>query len=230
MILGDVCTRHCGFCSVTAGKPSPVDLEEPLKVAEMVSLLGLKHVVVTCVARDDLEDGGATHFVNVVETIRSRKPDCRIEILTTDFGMRRASMETVCLSKPDVFNHNLETVRRLTPQVRHRATYDNTLEFLHRIGEFDPSITTKSGLMLGLGETEDEVIQAMRDLKAVGCSILTIGQYLRPTTKNLPVIEYVEPKVFGEYEKIGYELGFESIASGPFVRSSYHAEKMLNGI
>jgi lipoic acid synthetase len=227
MILGDVCTRHCGFCSVTAGKPAEIDAQEPAKVAEMVSILGLKHVVITCVARDDLSDGGAAHFVNVVETIRAREPGCKVEILTTDFGMNREAMKTVCRAKPDVFNHNLETVRRLSPKVRHRAGYENTLEFLRRIKAYDASRTTKSGLMLGLGETRDEVLEALKDLRAAGCSILTIGQYLQPTPKNLPVVAYVEPKVFEDYERIGYEMGFESVASGPFVRSSYHAEAMV---
>lgn len=227
MILGDVCTRHCGFCSVTAGKPAPVDAEEPAKVAEMVSLLKLKHVVITCVARDDLVDGGAAHFVDVIQAIRSREPGCKVEILTTDFGMKRGSMETVCRARPDVFNHNLETVRSLTPRVRHRATYANTLEFLRGIKDFDPSMTTKSGLMLGLGETRAEILTAMEDLRNAGCSILTIGQYLRPASGNLPVVAYVEPKVFEDYEKIGYDMGFESVASGPFVRSSYHADAMV---
>lgn len=228
MILGGVCTRHCGFCSVTAGKPEPVDLEEPAKVAEMVSILKLKHVVITCVARDDLADGGAGHFVNVIGAIRSREAGCKVEILTTDFGMNRESMEMVCRAKPDVFNHNLETVERLSPRVRHRASYQNTLDFLSRIHEFDPVMATKSGLMLGLGETRDEVLQALKDLRSAGCSIVTIGQYLRPTSSNLPVAEYVRPEVFQEYEKIGYEIGFTSVASGPFVRSSYHADEMLH--
>lgn len=227
MILGDVCTRHCGFCSVTAGKPAPVDAEEPAKVAEMVSLLELRHVVITCVARDDLEDGGAAHFVNVIQAIRSREPVCKVEILTTDFGMNRDAMETVCRARPDVFNHNLETVRRLSPRVRHRASYENTLEFLRRVKDFDRSMATKSGLMLGLGETHAEVLTAMEDLRNAGCSILTIGQYLRPESRNLPVVAYVEPEVFEDYEKIGYDMGFETVASGPFVRSSYHADAMV---
>jgi lipoyl synthase len=227
MILGGVCTRHCGFCSVAAGKPEAVDHEEPAKVAEMVSLLKLKHVVITCVARDDLGDGGAAHFVGVIKAVRDREPGCKVEILTTDFGMKRESMETVCCARPDVFNHNIETVERLSPRVRHRASYQNTLEFLRRIKSFDATITTKSGLMLGLGERQDEVVQALKDLRGAGCSILTIGQYLQPTSRNLPVVEFVEPKVFEEYEKIGYETGFESVASGPFVRSSYHADAMV---
>lgn len=230
MILGDACTRHCGFCSVTAGRPEPVDPEEPAKVAEMVDILKLKHVVITCVARDDLDDGGASHFVRTIQAVRSKKPDCRVEILTTDFGMNREAMETVCRARPDVFNHNLETVERLTDRVRHRATYRNTLKFLGRIKEFAPDLRTKSGIMVGLGETREEVVQALKDLRGVGCGILTIGQYLQPTKKNLPVAEFVEPKIFKEYERIAYDLGFESVASGPFVRSSYHAEEMIHGI
>ncbi len=227
MILGDVCTRHCGFCSVTAGKPIAVDVEEPRKIAEMVSYLGLKHVVITCVARDDLEDGGAAHFVAVIQKIRDSKPDCAVEVLTTDFQLKRSSMETVCQAKPDVFNHNLETVERLSPQVRHRAGYRQSMEFLKNIRAFDRSIPTKSGMMLGLGETQEEVIQSMKDLRSVGCSILTMGQYLQPTSRNLPVVEYIHPTLFAELEKIGYELGFKNVASGPFVRSSYHAGEML---
>lgn len=227
MILGGVCTRHCGFCSVTAGRPEPVDAEEPSKVAEMVGILGLKHVVITCVARDDLDDCGASHFVRVIQAVRSRKPDCMVEILTTDFQMKRGAMEAVCRARPDVFNHNLETVERLTDRVRHRANYRDTLEFLRRIKRFDPDLKTKSGIMVGLGEKREEVVQALKDLRDVGCELLTIGQYLQPTTKNLPVAEFVELKVFEEYEKIAYEIGFESVASGPFVRSSYHADEMI---
>ncbi len=226
MILGDVCTRHCGFCSITAGKPEPVDEEEPRKAAEIVSKLGLKHAVITCVARDDLEDCGATHFVKVIGAIRDRNPNTLIEVLTTDFQMKEDAMKRVCDAHPDVFNHNLETVDRLTNRVRHRATYANSLEFLKRIKRYDPRIRTKSGIMLGLGETLEEVRQALRDLRSAGCDIVTIGQYLQPTTSNLPVAEYMRPEVFVELEGYAYGIGFESVASGPFVRSSYHAEKM----
>jgi lipoic acid synthetase len=227
MILGDVCTRHCGFCAVAAGKPVSIDPKEPVKVAEVVSLLGLKHVVITCVARDDLEDGGASQFVEVIREVRSKNPGCAVEVLTTDFQMKQEAMESVCYSRPDVFNHNLETVERLSPKVRHRASYRTSLEFLERIKEFDASITTKSGIMLGLGETIEEVHQAMKDLRHVGCEILTIGQYLQPTSKNLPVVEFIEPEVFKGLEVKGCEIGFKKVASGPFVRSSYHAGEML---
>lgn len=230
MILGDVCTRHCGFCSVTAGRPNAVDPGEPAKISEMVSILGLRHVVVTCVARDDLADGGAGQFVRVIEAIRQDNPACIIEILTTDFRLKNDAMEAVCRAKPGVFNHNIETVERLSPDIRHRAGYRSSLEFLRRIKMFDPSIPTKSGLMVGLGEETEEVVQAMRDLRSVGCEIVTIGQYLQPASKNLPVVSFIEPKVFLEYEEIAYTLGFRSVASGPFVRSSYHAGEMLSGI
>lgn len=231
MILGEVCTRHCGFCSVSAGRPQPVDPDEPRKIAEMVGILGLRHVVITCVARDDLPDGGAGQFVKVVEAIRRKdRPQVTVEILTTDFQLNRGPMEAICRARPTIFNHNIETVERLTPQVRHRAAYRNSLEFLRRIREYDPSITTKSGLMVGLGEKVDEVVRSLRDLREVGCEMVTIGQYLRPTKKNLPVVEYVPPKVFQELEEVGYKMGFRSVASGPFVRSSYHAGEMLNGI
>jgi len=228
MILGDVCTRHCGFCSVTAGRPAEVDPEEPAKIGRMVSYLGLRHVVITCVARDDLPDCGASHFVEVIRAIRERKKDCLVEVLTTDFQLNRVSMELVCGAHPDVFNHNLETVERLTDRVRHRASYRDSLEFLRRVKACDPTIKTKSGIMVGLGEKTDEVAQAMRDLRNAGCQIVTVGQYLQPTAKNLPVAEFVEPARFEEYERMGYEMGFESVASGPFVRSSYHADAMIN--
>lgn len=227
MILGDVCTRHCGFCSVEAGRPEPVDPAEPVHVAEMVEKLGLKHVVITCVARDDLTDHGASHFVQVIEVTRQRNAETKIEILTTDFGMQPGSMKVVCQAQPDVFNHNLETVERLSPGVRHRATYRNSLEFLRRIKSFDPAITTKSGMMLGLGETRAEVRQALQDLRSVGCQIVTIGQYLQPEKRNLAVVEYVHPDVFQEIEREALGLGFDHVACGPYVRSSYHAGEML---
>lgn len=227
MILGDTCTRHCGFCSVEAGKPEEVDSEEPQKIAEMVEMLELRHAVITCVARDDLEDGGSAHFASVIKTIREKVTACRVEVLTTDFGMKASSMQTVCQAKPDVFNHNLETVERLSPRVRHRASYHNSLEFLKRIKSYDPALTTKSGIMLGLGEEDHEIEQALQDLREVGCEILTIGQYLQPTPKNLPVVSYIPPEKFKDWERFGYEIGFKSVASGPFVRSSYHAGEML---
>ena len=227
MILGDVCTRHCGFCSIGAGVPRPVDPAEPAHVAEMVARLGLKHVVITCVARDDLPDRGAAHFVKVIEATRRRNAETKIEILTTDFGMQPEAMEQVCRARPDVFNHNIETVARLSPGVRHRATYRNSLEFLRQIKSFDPSITTKSGMMLGLGETRAEIRQALKDLRSVGCQIVTIGQYLQPERRNLEVVEYVHPDVFQEIEQEAVTFGFDHVACGPYVRSSYHAGEMV---
>ncbi len=227
MILGDICTRHCGFCDVTAGKPLPVDPTEPHHVAEMTELLQLKHLVLTCVARDDLPDRGAHHFVECIEAVRARCSDTKIEILTTDFAMITEAIDEVIAAAPDVFNHNLETVERLTAQVRHNANYRQTLDFLAYIKSRNPQQVSKSGLMLGLGEQREEVIQALRDLRGVDCQIVTIGQYLRPAQRNLPVIEFIPPEQFAEYEQIAYDLGFDSVASGPFVRSSYHAEQML---
>ncbi len=227
MILGDVCTRHCGFCSIEAGVPQPVDAAEPAHVAEMVEILGLKHVVITCVARDDLADKGAGQFVKVIQEVRGKRPEVRIEVLTTDFAMQQEAMEQVCQAGPDVFNHNLETVERLSPGVRHRASYLNSLEFLRRIKKYDASITTKSGMMLGLGETREEIGQALRDLRRVGCQIVTIGQYLQPTSRNLPVVEFIHPDIFKEIEQEAKELGFDHVACGPYVRSSYHAGEMV---
>jgi lipoic acid synthetase len=227
MILGDICTRHCGFCDVTAGKPRAVDPAEPRQVAEMVAILGLRHVVITCVARDDLADRGAGQFVKCIREIRTQTPQTRVEILTTDFSLRYDVIDEVLAERPDVFNHNIETVERLTPRVRHRASYRNTLSFLQYLKRCRPDQVTKSGLMLGLGERRDEVVATLSDLREVGCDIVTIGQYLRPAKRNLPVVAFVPPELFKQYERIAYRLGFVSVASGPFVRSSYHAEKMV---
>jgi lipoyl synthase len=227
MILGDICTRHCGFCDVTAGKPGPVDAEEPRQVAEMVKQMNLKHVVITCVARDDLEDGGAAHYVTCIEKVRAQNPKTDIEVLTTDFQMNEDAIRLVIAAGPTIFNHNVETVERLTSIVRHRATYQQSLSFLKLIKTMNPDQRTKSGLMLGLGETEAEIMTTLRDLRSVGCEIVTIGQYLRPAKRNLPVVDFIPPEKFVEYEKYAYDLGFYSVASGPFVRSSYHAEEMV---
>lgn len=227
MILGKTCTRHCGFCAVTAGKPVGLDPEEPNHVAEMVEKLRLRHVVITMVARDDLPDGGAGQLAQVIETVRAVNPETRIEVLTSDFQGSRDSLQTVIGARPDVFNHNLETVERLTPRVRHRATYLSSLKILGEAKEIDPALVTKSGLMLGLGERSYEVEQALVDLRSAGCELLTIGQYLQPTSKNLPVVEFVHPTIFENWRERAEELGFRQVASGPFVRSSYHAEKMI---
>ncbi len=227
MILGDICTRHCGFCDVRAGIPRPVDPLEPQQLSAMVRQLGLKHVVITCVARDDLADRGAAQFVKCIAELRRQSPETAIEILTTDFSLYYAAIDQVVAAEPDIFNHNIETVARLSTQVRHRATYGDSLRFLAYLKERRSEQVTKSGLMLGLGETEAEVIQALKDLRNVDCDFLTIGQYLRPAKRNLKVQDFVTPECFAEYEERAYDLGFRKVASGPFVRSSYHAEEMV---
>jgi lipoyl synthase len=226
MIAGDRCTRACGFCAVTTARPEPLDPGEPARVAEAARRMNLKHVVITAVARDDLPDGGAGHFRQTVEAVRQAVPEIVIEILVPDFQDRDASIETALAADPDIFNHNLETVRRLTPAVRSRATYDRSLSVLRKVRQKrGAGIWTKSGLMLGLGEQEEEVRTAMEDLRSAGCDILTLGQYLQPTLKHLPVVEFVPPARFAAYRAEARRLGFLHVASGPMVRSSYHAEE-----
>lgn len=225
MIGGDRCTRACHFCAVSTAKPLPLDPEEPARVAEACQRMRLRHVVITAVARDDLADGGARHFQATIEAVRATVPGIAIEVLTPDFNARRSDIETVLEARPQVFNHNLETVRRLTPSVRSRATYDRSLEVLRLAKEIaGRDACTKSGLMLGLGEEEAEVRQALHDLRAVGCDILTLGQYLQPTREQLPVAAYITPDQFAAYARLGRELGFLHVSSGPKVRSSYHAD------
>lgn len=227
MIAGDRCTRACSFCAVNTSKPFPLDPFEPERVAKAVQKMGLKHVVITSVARDDLEDGGAEHFKNTISAVRSMNPHCTIEVLVPDFNGSEDSIMTVLSAKPEIFNHNIETVKRLTPTVRSRATYERSLKVLEIAKKRAISkVFTKSGLMVGIGETEAEVIEAMKDLRSVDCDILTIGQYLQPSPKNLPVVEFVKPEQFDKYAKIGYELGFLKVFSGPKVRSSYHAAEI----
>jgi lipoic acid synthetase len=223
MIAGDRCTRACGFCAVTTAKPFALEHDEPQRVAEAVMRMKLKHVVITAVARDDVPDGGALHFARTIEAIRERDASIIIEVLVPDFNGKDDSLRTVLEAAPHIFNHNLETVERLTPVVRSRAKYKLSLEFLRRAKELSPDITTKSGLMLGLGETETEVFQAMDDLREHGVEVLTMGQYLRPTPQHLPVVEYIRPEVFNLYGDIARNKGFTHVASGPLVRSSYHA-------
>jgi lipoyl synthase len=223
MIAGDRCTRACGFCAVTTAKPFALEDDEPQRVAEAIKRMRLKHVVITAVARDDLKDGGAVHFARTIEAAREAVPELVIEVLTPDFHAKEDCLQTVANARPHIFNHNLETVERLTPLVRSRAKYKVSLQVLRRMKEIAPEIVTKSGLMLGLGEKEEELFQAMDDLREAGVQVLTLGQYLRPTAQHLPVVEYVHPDAFETYKRIAYEKGFEFVASGPLVRSSYHA-------
>ena len=226
MIAGDRCTRACGFCAVSTAKPLPLEADEPLRVAEAARRMKLKHVVITAVARDDVADGGAAHFRQTIEAVRQLSPRTVIEVLVPDFQDSDAAIDSVLAANPHIFNHNLETVRRLTPTVRHRATYDRSLSVLKKVKtKRGQSIHTKSGLMLGLGETENEIVVAMEDLRAAGCDILTLGQYLQPTLKHLPVVEFVSPEHFDALGRVARMMGFVHVASGPMVRSSYHADE-----
>jgi lipoic acid synthetase len=226
MIAGDRCTRACGFCAVSTAKPLALEADEPARVAEATRRMKLKHVVITAVARDDLPDGGAEHFRQTIEKVRELNPGIVIEVLVPDFLDNDVAIENVLAANPHIYNHNLETVRRLTPSVRHRATYDRSLSVLKKVKEKrGDTIYTKSGVMLGLGEREEEVLAAMQDLRASGCDILTLGQYLQPSLKHLPVIEFVPPEKFAEYKVRAEEMGFVHVASGPMVRSSYHADE-----
>jgi lipoic acid synthetase len=226
MIAGDRCTRNCGFCAVSTAKPLPLESDEPARVAEATRRMKLRHVVITAVARDDLADGGAEHFRKTIDAVREANPGIVIEVLVPDFNEKDFAIELVLAAKPEIFNHNLETVRRLTPEVRSRATYDRSLAVLRKAKEKSAgAMYTKSGIMLGLGETEDELLQAMADLRAAECDILTLGQYLQPTLKHLPVQRFVPPEEFDRYGAMAEELGFTHVASGPMVRSSYHADE-----
>jgi lipoyl synthase len=223
MIGGDRCTRACGFCAVTTAKPFALEEDEPQRVAEAVRRLRLKHVVITAVARDDLPDGGANHFARVIRSIREMDPTVIVEVLVPDFHAQDWCIQIVLDAGPDIYNHNMETVERLTPLVRSRARYRMSLQVLQRAKELSTDVVTKSGVMLGLGETEPELFQTMDDLRKVGCQVLTMGQYLRPSPKHLPVVDYITPKQFDLYGEIARKKGFEYVASGPLVRSSYHA-------
>lgn len=223
MIAGDRCTRACGFCAVATAKPFALDPEEPERVAEAAMRMKVRHAVITAVARDDLADGGAEHFAQTIEALRRRKPDMVIEVLVPDFNGKEVSLRTVLDAAPHVFNHNIETVERLTPLVRSRAKYRLSLDVLKRAKAMRPDVTSKSGLMLGLGEKENEIFQAMDDLREHDVEVLTIGQYLRPSPKHLPVVEYVAPETFDLYGEIARNKGFIHVSSGPLVRSSYHA-------
>ena len=225
MILGNICTRSCGFCAVQTGRPDAVDEFEPGRVAHSVKTMGVKHAVITSVDRDDLKDGGSEIWVQTVRAIRHQSPGTTMETLIPDFAGKWENLQNIIDVAPEIVSHNLETVRRLTKQVRIQAKYDRSLEVLFRLKK--GGMRTKSGVMLGLGETDEEVIETMQDLRSVGVDILTLGQYLQPTPKHLPIAEFVEPERFQKYEKLGLEMGFRFVESGPLVRSSYHAEKHI---
>ena len=223
MILGDTCTRSCGFCAIKVGKGEELDPFEPANVAKVANDLGLKHVVVTSVARDDLKDEGAEQFARTIRALHHANPLTIVEVLTPDFKGKADLVKTVVDAGPEIYNHNIETIERLHTVVRPQAKYARTLRVLEMVKEMDPAVYTKSGIMLGLGETRAEVVKTLQDLRNIGCDAVTIGQYLRPTMKHLPVSEYIHPDVFAEYETIGAEIGFTFVASGPFIRSSYNA-------
>ena len=223
MIAGEICTRSCKFCATQTGKPLPLDNQEPKKIAQSVKLMGLRHCVITSVDRDELEDKGANHWAETIKEIRKENPKTIIEVLTPDFDNIDKLLNIVFEAKPDIFGHNMETVKRLTPEIRSRAKYDLSLQVLQKASK--AGIISKSGIMLGIGETEEEVYELMKDLRAVGCNLLTIGQYLQPTTENIPVQQYVNPTQFAKYKEMGMKLGFDNVESGPLVRSSYMAEE-----
>jgi len=230
MILGDICTRRCGFCAVTHGRPIGLDREEPHRVAQAVEVMGLEHAVVTSVNRDDLPDGGAGIFAATIRRIRETSPGCTVEVLIPDFKGNWQALEDVLAAKPDILNHNTETVPRLYREVRPGAKYERSLELLDRAKRFNGGTLTKSGLMLGLGEAREELLATMHDLVRMGCDILTLGQYLRPTMRHLPVVRYVHPDEFGELKVIGEGIGFKHVEAGPLVRSSYHAGQQARSL
>lgn len=227
MILGNICTRACRFCAVTSGLPTELDLQEPERVAEATEQMGLRHVVVTSVARDDLADGGSSIFAATITAIRKRMPLCSVEVLIPDFLGNRTSLETVLQARPDILNHNIETVERLSDRVRSKAKYDRSLELLRRSKEIAPDIPTKSSIMVGVGEQWDEILQAMDDLRAVDCNIMTIGQYLQPSKHHLYVEKFYTPEEFAMLKEEGMKRGFSHVESGPLVRSSYHAHEQV---
>jgi lipoyl synthase len=227
MILGDVCTRSCGYCAVTHGKPRWEDRGEPERVGRAVAELGLEHVVVTSVNRDDLADGGAAHFAATIRAIRRARPDCQVEVLIPDFQGSEPALQTVIVAAPDVLNHNTETVPRLYPAARPGGRYERALELFRRARATAPALLTKSGVIVGLGETRDELVATLRDLRKVDVRILTLGQYLRPSPQHLPVARYYRPEEFAELAEIGGGLGFAHVEAGPLVRSSYHAKRQV---
>jgi lipoic acid synthetase len=230
LILGRVCTRNCGFCSVERGVPVPPDETEPERVTQAIKKMGLQYVVITSVTRDDLPDGGASLFAKTIQTIRALNPKIKVEVLIPDFKGDQTSLKAVLKEWPDVLNHNIETISRLYPRVRPQADYQRSLDLLKESKELYPQLFTKSGFMLGLGETQEEVLELLRDLREAGCDFLTIGQYLQPRPDRLPVVRFIPPEEFEEYKRIGEEMGFRAVASGPFVRSSFHAFEMFKTI
>ena len=228
MILGNICTRSCKFCAVTTGKPLPPDIQEPHHIATSIQMMKLRHCVITSVDRDDLQDGGCSIWLETINQIRVTNPMTTMEVLIPDFQDKEGALDKIIVSRPDVISHNLETVERLTPLVRTKAQYRYSLEVISKISA--SGITSKSGIMLGLGETEEEIYHTMDDLLSSGCKVMTLGQYLRPTRKNLPVAEYIDPDTFEKYRVAGLKKGFQQVESSPLVRSSYHAEKHATGI
>lgn len=229
LIMGATCTRNCRFCNINGGQPGPLDPDEPLRVAEAAARMKLRYVVVTSVTRDDLPDGGADHFAATISALKGKIHGVQIEVLIPDFQGNQKALKTVLAASPDVLNHNMETVRRLYSTVRPQADYDRSLELLARVKPLAPSIPAKSGIMLGLGETEQEIRQVIGDVYRTGCRMLTIGQYLQPTSDHLPVVAYITPDEFESWRQVALEMGYAKVASGPFVRSSYHAGAMFAG-
>lgn len=227
MILGSVCTRNCAFCAVTKGKPQPVDPDEPGAVAEAVKKLGLRHTVITTVTRDDLSDGGAGQFAAIIQNIRTLSPQTTVEVLISDLHGDWDALKTIADARPDILGHNVETIPRLYAEVRPKAVYSRSLELLERAKKLDPGILTKSSVMVGLGETHEEVLDVFQDLRKAGCDILTVGQYLAPSNRHHPIVDFIKPDEFDQYEKEAYDMGFLFVASGPLIRSSYHAEEAL---
>lgn len=227
MILGDICTRACGFCAVKTGRPEGLDREEPERVAEAISQLGLRFAVITSVNRDELSDGGAEIFAATIEAVRRRCPDTGVEVLIPDFEGNTEALKAVLDARPQILNHNIETVPRLYRLVRPQAKYERSLELLRRAREYSPKVVTKSGMMLGVGEEPAEILRTMADLRAVDCDVLTLGQYLRPSLQHIPVVRYVDPAEFAELRDQGLRMGFRHVESGPLVRSSYHADEQV---
>ena len=225
MILGDICTRACRYCAVISGRPQGLDLQEPGRLAETVRMMGLQYCVITSVNRDDLSDGGAFIFAACINKIREAVPGCKVEVLIPDFAGSWPALQKVIDSRPDVLNHNIETTQRVFPQVRPKGDYQLSLDLLAQVKQMSPQMVSKSGIIVGMGESKDELVETMRDLRAVDCDLLTIGQYLRPSIKHLPIDRYYTPVEFDELRRIGEDLGFKHVASGPLVRSSYHADE-----